>query len=149
MAQEVGGGAFLVIPILGSSRELVGNYHHLVPLPSSWAPAREEGGVGPTVEYVVSAGSGRFTGSGAVPKSSVWYTGNVQVQFRSLRKCISIERKHSSPKGVAFCFSVFLENVPVYSEARLNKPVDCVLFGVGGAWWFIASLGCTAPRRTP
>ena len=32
-------------------------------------------------------------------------------------------------------FSLFVpENVPVYSEARLNKPVDCVLFGVSGAW---------------
>ena len=27
-----------------------------------------------------------------------------------------------------------LEHVPVYSEALLNKPVDCVLLGVGGAW---------------
>ena len=27
-----------------------------------------------------------------------------------------------------------LENVPVLSEALLNKPVDCVLLGVGGAW---------------
>ena len=24
-----------------------------------------------------------------------------------------------------------------------------MLFGVSGAWWFNASLGCTAPRRTP
>ena len=31
---------------------------------------------------------------------------------------------------------------PVYSEALLNKPVDCVLLVVSGAWWFITSLGC-------
>ncbi len=26
----------------------------------------------------------------------------------------------------------------VYFEAILNNPVDCVLLGVSGAWWFIA-----------
>ena len=30
--------------------------------------------------------------------------------------------------------NTLLENVPVLSEALLNKPVDCVLLGVGGAW---------------
>ena len=30
--------------------------------------------------------------------------------------------------------NTLLENAPVYSEARLNKPVDCVLLGVSGAW---------------
>ena len=29
--------------------------------------------------------------------------------------------------------NTLLESVPVYSEALLNKPVDCVLLGVGGA----------------
>ena len=28
-----------------------------------------------------------------------------------------------------------LENAPVLSEALWNKPVDCVLLGVSGAWW--------------
>ena len=28
--------------------------------------------------------------------------------------------------GLAFCFSICLENAPVHSEARLNKPVDGV-----------------------
>ena len=36
-------------------------------------------------------------------------------------------------KSLAFCFFVFLENAPVYSEARLNKPVDGVLLGLSGA----------------
>ena len=45
--------------------------------------------------------------------------------------------------------NTLLENVPVYSEALLNKPVDCVLLGVSGAWWFITSLGCAVPRWTP
>ena len=35
------------------------------------------------------------------------------------------------------------------SEALLNKPVDCVLLGVSGAWWFLTSLGCTVPLCTP
>ena len=34
----------------------------------------------------------------------------------------------------------FLENVPGLSEALWNKPVDCVLLGVSGAWWFISPL---------
>ena len=37
-------------------------------------------------------------------------------------------------RGLAFCFFACLEDVPVYSEARLNKPVDGMLLGVGGAW---------------
>ena len=31
----------------------------------------------------------------------------------------------------------------------MNKAVDCVLLGLSGAWWFITSLGCIVPRRTP
>ena len=33
--------------------------------------------------------------------------------------------------------NTLLEDVPVLSEALLNKPVDCVLLDVSGAWWFI------------
>ena len=32
---------------------------------------------------------------------------------------------------------------------RRTKPVDCVLLGVNGAWWFITSLGYAVPRWTP
>ena len=32
--------------------------------------------------------------------------------------------------------NTLVENVPVLSEALSNKPVDCVLLGVSGAWWF-------------
>ena len=35
------------------------------------------------------------------------------------------------------------------SEVLLNKPVDCVLLGVSGAWWFITSLGYIAPLCAP
>ena len=47
--------------------------------------------------------------------------------------------------------SALLENVSVYSEALLNKPVDCVLLGVSvsGAWWFITSLGWPILRCIP
>ena len=51
-------------------------------------------------------------------------------------------------ESLAVCFSVFLENGPVLPGALLNKPVDCVLLGVSGAWWFITSLGWPIPRRT-
>ena len=37
--------------------------------------------------------------------------------------------------------NTLLENVPVLSEALLNKPVDCVLLGVSGAWCIIAFKG--------
>ena len=30
----------------------------------------------------------------------------------------------------------------------MHEPVNVMLLGVSGAWWFIASLGCTDPRRT-
>jgi hypothetical protein len=30
-----------------------------------------------------------------------------------------------------------------------TKPVDCVLLGVNGAWWFITLLGWPIPRRAP
>ena len=46
---------------------------------------------------------------------------------------------------LAFCFLVCLENALVNFEARLNKPVDGVLLGISGAWWFIASTGCELP----
>ena len=42
-----------------------------------------------------------------------------------------------------------LENVSGLSEALWNKPVDCVLLGVSGAWWFITSLGCAVPLCVP
>ena len=35
-----------------------------------------------------------------------------------------------------FPLNALLEKVPGLSEALWNKPVDCVLLGVGGAWWF-------------
>ena len=44
----------------------------------------------------------------------------------------SLDTQPAIAKSLALCFSVFQENVTVYSEARLNKPVDCVLLGVGG-----------------
>ena len=31
--------------------------------------------------------------------------------------------------------NTLLENVPVLSKAPWNKPVDCALLGVSGAWW--------------
>ena len=37
-----------------------------------------------------------------------------------------------------FPYNTLLGNVSVYSEATLNKPVDCVLLGVSGAWWVVA-----------
>ncbi len=46
--------------------------------------------------------------------------------------------------------SDLLENVPVYSEALLNKQVDCVLLGVSGAWWFVAFKRAICPSaHTP
>ena len=46
------------------------------------------------------------------------------------------------PRGAYVAFLLvklsFLESIPVYSEARFNKPVDCVSLCVSGAWCIIA-----------
>ena len=47
-----------------------------VQLPSSWPPARVDGGVRVAVHYVISAGSAGSGGSGALPKPSVSSTQN-------------------------------------------------------------------------
>ena len=58
--------------------------------------------------------------------------------------------RHPTRNCNKLSFLVFLENIPVYSEARLNKRVDCVLLGVGGAWCVLSlSKGRSVPRRTP
>ena len=46
--------------------------------------------------------------------------------------------------------NILLENITVPSEALLNKPVDCVLHGVSGAWWFISAhfTGIARPSAT-
>ena len=44
---------------------------------------------------------------------------------------------------------LLLENRLVrYSTALFNKPVDYVLFGVSGAWWFITSLPSATSQST-
>ena len=53
--------------------------------------------------------------------------------------------RHPTRNCNKLSFLVFLENIPVYSEARLNKRVDCVLLGVGGAWCVIAFKSMRCP----
>ena len=53
--------------------------------------------------------------------------------------------KHPTRNCNKLSFLVFLENIPVYSEARLNKRVDCVLLGIGGAWCIIAFKSMRCP----
>ena len=47
--------------------------------------------------------------------------------------------RHPTRNCNKLSFLVFLENIPVYSEARLNERVDCVLLGVGGACVLVAN----------
>ena len=53
--------------------------------------------------------------------------------------------RHPTRNCNKLSFLVFLENIPVYSEARLNKRVNCVLLGVGGAWCIIAFKSMRCP----
>ena len=44
---------------------------------------------------------------------------------------------------------LFRERTRAFCSSLLNKSVDCVLLGVGGAWWFIISLGYTVHLCKP
>ena len=57
--------------------------------------------------------------------------------------------RHPTRNCNKLSFLVFLENIPVYSEARLNKRVNCVLLGVGGAWCIIAFKSMRCPGGHP